>query len=129
MQSNFDKNPKSSCVYSAQGHLVCDGDESNEPIIHTTNSKNKDETFAEGFQSAFTGDFLLPNGVNIRAPGRMHISGDELLYVLNKNGLVIGKEWGGSGDLNIQGRLCVGPTCVNAEQFALMMGAANRRPP
>lgn len=35
--------------------------------------------------------------------GRLHLAGDELLYVLNKNGAVIGKEWGGTGNLTVQG--------------------------
>lgn len=37
--------------------------------------------------------------------GRLHISGNELLYLLNKNGVIIGKEWGGNGNLQVQGNL------------------------
>jgi hypothetical protein len=43
----------------------------------------------------------------ISAAGRLHISGDELLYLLNKSGVVVGKEWGGTGDLTVQGDLQV----------------------
>ena len=39
--------------------------------------------------------------------GRMHISGNERLYLLNKDGVIIGKEWGGNGNLQIQGSLYV----------------------
>lgn len=39
--------------------------------------------------------------------GRMHMYGDELLYVLNKNGAVVGREWGGTGGLSVQGGLAV----------------------
>ena len=42
-------------------------------------------------------------GPTITGSGRLHIYGPELLYILNKNGVIIGKEWGGSGDLSVQG--------------------------
>src|SRR4029453_6284525 len=44
-------------------------------------------------------------GKKISSPGRLHISGDEILYLLNKSGVTIGKEWGGTGDLTVQGAL------------------------
>jgi len=37
--------------------------------------------------------------------GRLHITGDERLYLLNKDGVIIGKEWGGNGNLSVQGTL------------------------
>lgn len=40
--------------------------------------------------------------------GRMHIAGNEKLYLLNKQGVIVGKEWGGSGSLSVQGNLDVG---------------------
>jgi hypothetical protein len=39
----------------------------------------------------------------IATPGRMHITGGERLYLLNKDGVIIGKEWGGNGNLSVQG--------------------------
>ena len=45
--------------------------------------------------------------------GRMHISGGEKLYLLNKDGVIIGKEWGGNGNLSVQGNIN-----VNGEIFA-----------
>ena len=51
------------------------------------------------------GDIRIGSGNKIFAPGRLHISGDELLYLLPKNGVVIGKEWGGTGDLTVQGNI------------------------
>jgi hypothetical protein len=39
----------------------------------------------------------------LSSDGRLHISGNELLYLLNKNGVIVGKEWGGNGNLNVQG--------------------------
>jgi hypothetical protein len=51
------------------------------------------------------GNISLDADKVISAPGRLHISGDELLYVLNKAGVVIGKEWGGNGTLKVQGSI------------------------
>jgi hypothetical protein len=53
------------------------------------------------------GELRLPAGGTISAPGRLHIAGEELLYVLNKSGMIIGKEWGGTGNLHVQGDLLV----------------------
>lgn len=39
--------------------------------------------------------------------GRMHIYGEELLYLLNKSGVIISKDWGGNGNLTVQGSLQV----------------------
>jgi hypothetical protein len=52
----------------------------------------------------------LAAGATIHSAGRLHIDGEEILYLLNQNGVVIGKEWGGNGDLDVQGRLDVGTT-------------------
>jgi uncharacterized coiled-coil protein SlyX len=39
--------------------------------------------------------------------GRMHLTGGERLYILNKDGLIIGKEWGGNGNLQVQGNTII----------------------
>lgn len=39
----------------------------------------------------------------LSTPGRMHITGEELLYLLNKDGVIISKAWGGNGNLTVQG--------------------------
>ncbi|WP_240665091.1 MULTISPECIES: hypothetical protein [Flavobacterium] len=36
--------------------------------------------------------------------GRMHINGGEKLFILNKEGVIIGKEWGGNGNLYVEGQ-------------------------
>jgi hypothetical protein len=55
-----------------------------------------------------TGRKLILNGGSIiTAPGRMHITGEEILYLLNKDGVVISKAWGGTGDLKVTGKLNV----------------------
>jgi Ricin-type beta-trefoil lectin domain/Collagen triple helix repeat (20 copies) len=67
----------------------------------------------------FTGDNVkiknlhltnIANGVQIHSDGaeglsRMHTSGQDELYILNKKGAVIGKEWGGNGNLTAQGNI------------------------
>jgi hypothetical protein len=55
-----------------------------------------------------TGNINVANGATIGGKGRMHITGPELLYVLNKDGVIIGKEWGGNGNLTVQGNIGVG---------------------
>jgi hypothetical protein len=35
--------------------------------------------------------------------GRLHIAGDETLYLLNLGGVTIGTEWGGNGNLVVEG--------------------------
>ena len=64
------------------------------------------------------------NGLTIRGngptgQGRMHVYSEDELYILNKKGVVVGKEMGGSGNVNIQGNvqidggLCLGPADNN----------------
>jgi hypothetical protein len=50
-----------------------------------------------------SGDIVLDGGRQIYAPGRLHISGDEVLYLLNRNGVVVGQAWGGNGNLLVEG--------------------------
>jgi hypothetical protein len=54
------------------------------------------------------GDLVFPNQTTIKGAGRLHITGEELLYILNKKGVMIGKEWGGDGNLQVQGNQFVG---------------------
>ena len=53
------------------------------------------------------GGISLPAGAQIVGDGRLHITGGELLYVLNQAGMIIGKEWGGNGNLVVEGNLRV----------------------
>ena len=81
------------------------------------------------------GDIVLSNGKTIKSSGRMYIAGEEQLFLLNKNGVTIGKEWGGSGDLRVQGNvgidgtmkgktMCIEDVCVNKTQLAKMLKQA-----
>lgn len=57
---------------------------------------------------SIAGGLNLGSGQTIYSPGRLHIAGEELLYLLNKSGVVIGKEWGGNGELTVQGITRIG---------------------
>jgi hypothetical protein len=72
---------------------------------------------------------VKPNGVleapvqiqtnHVHAKGRQHLSADERMYLLPKDGVIVGKEWGGNGNLSVQGdqtiggKLCLGGTCIS----------------
>ena len=53
------------------------------------------------------GTTKIEDGI-IRAPSRYHINTGELLYLLPQDGVIIGKEWGGNGNLLVEGDLTVG---------------------
>lgn len=70
----------------------------------------------DGSVNINTKTIRLPGDNNINTAGRQHISGNELLYILNKNGAVIGKEWGGNGNLQVQGDATVGKLILPANR-------------
>ena len=45
---------------------------------------------------------------NIKTGGRMHISGEENLYLLNKGGVFVSSAWGGNGNLSVDGTINTG---------------------
>lgn len=53
-------------------------------------------------------DIQLAASKKISAPGRLHISGDESLYLLNKSGVIISKAWSGNGNLSVEGNVAFG---------------------
>jgi hypothetical protein len=69
-------------------------------------------------------DILVGPGKTIRSNSRMHINTGEILYLLPKSGVTIGKEWGGTGDLRVQGKLCVNDVCVDRNQLQKIKTAA-----
>jgi hypothetical protein len=71
-------------------------------------------------------DLIFPNQTTIKGAGRLHIGGEELLYILNKAGVMIGKEWGGNGNLNVQGDLIVQGRNILAELNDLRGNAVRR---
>lgn len=80
-----------------------------------------------GTDMSVNGNLTMGPAKTISSSGRMHIHGNELLYLLNKDGVIIGKEWGGNGNLSVQGKtttnelttnkICIGSTCINESQL------------
>jgi hypothetical protein len=62
----------------------------------------------DGNLRASAGITLAAN-VAIQGEGRVLIAGGELLYLLNKNGVIISKSWGGNGNLLVEGGVGVRP--------------------
>ena len=63
------------------------------------------------------GNLTMPaqgNLAYIRSPGRMHITGNETLYILNKNGVNIGKYEGGNGNLTVEGTATINGALYSA---------------
>jgi hypothetical protein len=56
---------------------------------------------------------IVKIGATLSTENRMHISGGEYLYLLHKNGVIIGKEWGGNGNLTVQGSFSITNTNNN----------------
>ncbi len=54
------------------------------------------------------GNITLAAGNQLNSPGRMHIAGEENLYLLNKGGTIVSKSWGGNGNLLVEGDVTVG---------------------
>ena len=54
------------------------------------------------------GDLRLDGGRTITAGGRLHITGDEILFVLNRLGMIVSRAWGGTADLTVEGRIGAG---------------------
>jgi len=61
------------------------------------------------------GDITFLEAKTIAGKARLHIAGEELLYILNKAGVIIGKEWGGNGNLTVQGDVVVKGRNILAE--------------
>jgi hypothetical protein len=53
------------------------------------------------------GDIRMAATKTLSSPGRMHISGEENLYLLNKGGVFVSEAWGGNGNLSVGGILTV----------------------
>jgi hypothetical protein len=56
---------------------------------------------------------IVKIAATLSTENRMHISGGEYLYLLHKNGVIIGKEWGGNGNLTVQGSFSITNTNNN----------------
>ncbi len=77
---------------------------SNKPIYFGSGSITIGGTLAIG------ADISLAAGHTLSSPGRMHVSGEEYLFLLNKSGVIVSKVWGGNGNLTVEGNITVGGT-------------------
>jgi len=66
-----------------------------------------------------TGDLTFLDTKTIAGKARLHIGGEELLYLLNKAGVIVSKAWGGNGNLTVEGGLSVSGRNILAELDAL----------
>lgn len=51
------------------------------------------------------GDIRIKPEKTFVSNGRMHIAGDEHLFLLNKTGVTVGRGWGGNGNLHVDGKI------------------------
>ena len=51
------------------------------------------------------GDIRIKPEKTLVSHGRMHIAGDEHLFLLNKTGVTVGRGWGGNGNLTVEGQI------------------------
>lgn len=59
------------------------------------------------------GDINIDGGQTIYSRGRMHIDGEENLYLLNQGGVIVSKSWGGNGNLTVEGTSSVNGGAMN----------------
>jgi hypothetical protein len=79
------------------------------PGLHLSSTGNRPNLTLTGDGTILLGNNLvLESGLQLYGRGRLHVNGEEILYILNKAGVVIGKEWGGNGNLSVQGNVTVG---------------------
>lgn len=57
------------------------------------------------------GDLII--GANLKSGGRMHINPGEILFLLPKNGAIVSKAWGGTGDLTVEGNTITSGNVTN----------------
>ena len=69
------------------------------------------------------GNILTAGSSIMECAGRQHMTGSDMLYLLHKNGVIIGKEWGGTGDIQVQGNVFVQGRNILAEIDALKSSA------
>lgn len=64
-----------------------------------------------------------PTDIRMKGPtltnnrGRLNLNAKGPLYVLAQDGLVVSKDWRGNGKLQVEGELCVGDVCFNAQEW------------
>jgi hypothetical protein len=97
---------------SAPGRLHIDGQETlyllnRQGVIVSTAWGGNGNLVVQGNLSVST-DITLGAGRTLSAPGRLHIGGAEALYLLNNQGVIVSRAWGGNGNLTAEGTVTIG---------------------
>ena len=123
---------------TTSGNTTVNGDLTTKNIITSGNTSVTGNTNVTGNLTAnnitssgnttINGKLLTPNSHTIECAGRQHITGSELLYLLHKNGVIVGKEGGGNGNLRVQGNanvgsLTIGGTTIDETHLQMLTGA------
>jgi hypothetical protein len=85
---------------------------------------NSDWNWEKAFRVQNNGDVHMGGGTTLKSPGRIHIAPEEVLYLLPKDGIIVGKEWGGNGNVHIQGNLIVDGT-IQGKQSLVINGSVH----
>jgi len=60
-------------------------------------------------------DIVLGASRILYSPGRMHVFGEENLYLLNRGGTIVSKAWGGNGNLTVEGAIYTPTLCLSGD--------------
>lgn len=86
------------------------GDSNNHTLQVFNASSGSTNLWVEG--GLYTdGPLQIGSGQTISSPGRMHIYGEENLYLLNKGGVHVSSAWGGNGNLYVDNSICLRGDC------------------
>jgi microcystin-dependent protein len=77
---------------------------------------------------SISGNIKTPNGNTIECAGRQHMTGNEILFLLHKQGVIIGKHWGGNGNLTVDGDVTIGGS-FNLLPRGVIVAWSNAAPP
>jgi len=91
----------------------------------TGNASIQGNLSIDGITTMYGSVLNTPANHQITCAGRQHTDGPTEFYILNKLGLVVGKEWGGNGNASIQGNLAVDGNIFNAKNKAKYIRVGN----
>jgi hypothetical protein len=91
--------------------------------VYQINQNNGNWNLYSNGNAYFAGSVTVGGGIQMGAyqtlysPGRMHINGEEILYLLNKSGVIVSKAWGGNGNLTVEGKVSAGSFGICIEYY------------
>ena len=78
--------------------------------------------------TSLKGDLNMERDRSIRSSGKLDVAATGEQYLSPKQGVHITKNWGGSGDLTVDGTICMGKTCIAEGNLKGMLDAVNFTP-